>query len=268
MSSSKRRAVRLVPLATLDTEAQMKIRDIRNEEAVRKWMYTNHAIGASEHLAWISRLKIDDRQIVFAVLDAERAPLGVVSVNAIDRLHKRADWAYYLTASARGGLGSAIEYAFIDFVFGPFGAHKLNCEVIAGNDAVVKLHKKFLFREEGFRRSNILKAGARIGVHLLGLTKEEWDAGKSTIRQAYGSILDRFSVSIDWRDRGKRAKTGPIDEIEAARARNNLNWMGILRLALEKAPAAAGPIVADIRKIDREISDLTQELLARKPERK
>jgi UDP-4-amino-4,6-dideoxy-N-acetyl-beta-L-altrosamine N-acetyltransferase len=133
-------------LVNLDTEAQMKVRDIRNEEGVRRWMYTDHAIGVNEHLSWINRLKTDDRQIVFVILAQE--PVGVVSVNAIDRHHRKADWAYYLTQTARGGLGSAVEFSFINFIFDSLDIDKLNCEVIAGNDAVVKLHKKFLFQEE------------------------------------------------------------------------------------------------------------------------
>ena len=44
-------------------------------------------------------------------------PLGIVSVNAVDRLHKKADWAYYLTEKERGGLGAALEFAIINFVF-------------------------------------------------------------------------------------------------------------------------------------------------------
>ncbi|GHV58994.1 hypothetical protein FACS1894103_1500 [Campylobacterota bacterium] len=34
----------LVPLVNLDTETQMKVRDIRNEDGVRRWMYTDHNI--------------------------------------------------------------------------------------------------------------------------------------------------------------------------------------------------------------------------------
>jgi UDP-4-amino-4,6-dideoxy-N-acetyl-beta-L-altrosamine N-acetyltransferase len=96
--STAQHSFRLVPLVNLDTEAQMKVRDIRNEEGVRRWMYTDHAIGVNEHLSWINRLKTDDRQIVFVILAQE--PVGVVSVNAIDRHHRKADWAYYLTQTA------------------------------------------------------------------------------------------------------------------------------------------------------------------------
>ena len=198
MSATNPRMIELVPLISLDLESQMKVREIRNEENVRKWMYTGHTIGVVEHLCWINRLKQDDKQIVFVVLDEESSPLGVVSVNGIDRLHKKSDWAYYLTETSRGGLGSALEYSFINFIFNILGMDKLNCEVIEGNDAVVKLHKKFLFQEEGFRRSNIVKDGSRVGVHFLGLTRNDWLDGGGAIKDKYKGVFDKFSISIQW----------------------------------------------------------------------
>jgi UDP-4-amino-4,6-dideoxy-N-acetyl-beta-L-altrosamine N-acetyltransferase len=206
MTSSGPRAINLVPLIQLDSASQMAVRDIRNEENVRRWMFTDHVIGESEHRGWIERLKADDRQIVFAVLDDDSKPLGLVSVNAIDRLHRKAEWAYYLTESERGGLGPALEFAILNLIFGSLGIEKLNCEVIEGNGAVVKLHKRFLFVEEGFRRSNIVKDGIRVGVHILGLTKEDWVAGKAALADRYGSVFDKFAVAIQWRDDG----TSPV----------------------------------------------------------
>jgi UDP-4-amino-4,6-dideoxy-N-acetyl-beta-L-altrosamine N-acetyltransferase len=197
MISQNPRHIRLLPLLDLAAESQLKIREIRNEEEIRKWMYTDHIIGSDEHLRWLNHLKTDDKQIVFAVLDEQSAPLGVISVNAFDRKNKKSDWAYYLTSNARGGLGSALEYSFINFVFGSLNIQKLNCEVISGNDAVIKLHKKFLFQEEGVRRSNIIKDGKRIDVHFLGLTKDEWDVGKSAVYEKYSGVLDKFSISIE-----------------------------------------------------------------------
>lgn len=199
MTTTPPRIIRLVLLTSLDTETQLKVREIRNEENVRKWMYTDHVISIDEHLEWIKRLKQDDRQIVFAVLGEEGIPLGVVSVNAIDRLHQKADWAYYLTETARGGLGSSLEYCFINFIFDTLGMKKLNCEVIEGNDAVVNLHKKFKFQEEGFRRSNLFKNGVRLGVHFLGLTHADWLAGKAEVFDHYRGLFEKFAISIEWR---------------------------------------------------------------------
>jgi UDP-4-amino-4,6-dideoxy-N-acetyl-beta-L-altrosamine N-acetyltransferase len=259
MSVTYPKAIELVLLTSIDTESQFKIREIRNEENVRKWMYRDHVIDANEHLGWINSIKQDDRQIVFSILNDKRIAIGIVKVYAIDRLHKKTDFGYYLTETAKGGLGSVLEYSIINFIFDTLGMEKLNCEVIEGNDSVVKLHKKFLFQEEGFSRSNILKNGVRIGVHLLGLTIKDWLDGKNEIREKYKRVFAKYSVSILWQPDEKK-DLHPIDQIEAARARNNLNWMSILRLALEKSPQTAKPIVAEIKRIDREISALTDKL--------
>lgn len=188
--------IRIVPLIELDERNQMEVLKIRNEESVRKWMYTEHIIEKNEHLNWISRLKHDATQIVFVVLNDKNMPLGAVSVNAIDHVHKKADWAYYLTENARGGLGAALEYETIDFVFNRLNMEKLNCEVIEGNQVVVKLHKKFFFQEEGFRRLNIIKNGVRVGVYFLGLTKEDWFSNKILLAQKYRDVLSKFRISM------------------------------------------------------------------------
>jgi len=188
----------LTLLTQTSKENQLKILDIRNEENVRKWMYTEHPIKESEHLNWIEYLKSSDKQMVFSVLDENNIPLGVVSLNAIDKLHKKADWAYYLSSDARGGLGSVLEYYFIDFIFNSLDIEKLNCEVIEGNDTVVKLHKKFIFENEGFRESDLIKNNKRIGIHFLGLKKENWQNGKETIYNKYSKIFDKFEVKINY----------------------------------------------------------------------
>jgi len=190
------RAITLKKLIDCSLGQQKAIREIRNHDGVRQSMYTDHLISEDEHHKWIERLKSDTRQIVFLALDETEAPVGLVSVNALDQLHKKADWAFYLDQKERGGLGAALEFALINFVFDSIGCEKLNCEVIESNAAVVKLHKKFNFKEEGFRRSNIIKNGERIGVFFLGLTKEDWITNKNDIIKKYQPILSKFSVTI------------------------------------------------------------------------
>lgn len=254
------RTIDLRVLTSLETEVQMRVRDIRNEPSIRAAMYTDHEIGVNEHLGWLNHLKGDQRKIVFAALEGDRL-LGAASVDNIDRLHSRADWAFYLTESERGGLGSVLELAMLDFVFETLGLSKLNCEVLEGNDGVLRLHKKFHFEEEGFRKSNISKGGKRLGVYLLGLQRAVWQAERGALLERYGSIFERFAVRVHWTKQGEERDYSPIDRIEAARARNNLNWMSILRIALERSPETSKQIVGEIKKIDQEISALTQKLM-------
>lgn len=258
--AAMRKKVSIVPILSLDLEGQMRIRDLRNEESIRKWMYADHIISANEHLAWLHSLDGDESKAVFAIADENSECIGVVSLSQIDKVHLRADWAYYLSESARGGLGAAIEFCFIDFVFTKLGLFKLNCEVIEGNETVVKMHKKFLFAQEGVKRSNVVKSEDRKDVYLLGLTKSDWEAGKKSVLDRHGQIIERYDIIFD-PIQIEASPPDAIDLITSARAKNNLNWMSILRLALEKSPKAAGPIVGEIRRIDREISALTDSLL-------
>jgi UDP-4-amino-4,6-dideoxy-N-acetyl-beta-L-altrosamine N-acetyltransferase len=179
------------------SEQKVAVRDIRNQDSVRRSMYTDHEIGLDEHLKWVDRLKDDKNQIVFVVL-VEEVVSGVVSVNAIDRSHKKSDWAFYLSEKVRGGLGAALEFSLLDFVFNTLLLEKLNCEVIETNEAVVKMHKKFCFVEEGFRRENIEKEGGRVGVFFLGITKSDWLEGKSSVREKYQPVLNKFNITIEY----------------------------------------------------------------------
>ena len=52
-----------------------------------------------------------------------------------------------------------------------------------------------------------------------------------------------------------------IDDIEAVRARNNKNWMDLLRLAYKCAPAEATEILKSILVQDEEISRLAKEVI-------
>ncbi|MCF8473586.1 MAG: UDP-4-amino-4,6-dideoxy-N-acetyl-beta-L-altrosamine N-acetyltransferase [Emcibacter sp.] len=256
------RTIKLLPLNQISTETQLKIRDMRNDLDIRQWMYTDHFIGLNEHLGWLHDMKRDESQIVFVVTNDKDQSIGIVSVNDIDLRNKKASWAYYLTKNARGGLGSAIEYSIINFIFDSLDIQKLNCEVLEGNEAVLKLHKKFLFQEEGFRRSQILKENKYLGVHFLGLLRNDWQEGRDALFKQYQKSFDKFSIEIKWGAENSVSERHPLDEIEDARSRNNLNWMNIMRLVLELSPEIGKELVREIRNTDKEISALTDKLIS------
>jgi len=193
--------VTLKNITSCSKEEQYLLRKVRNQQSVRQSMYTDHEISEEEHRSWLEKCYWNDKnaesstQSVFIVFIDHKVS-GVVSVNSIDRQHKKADWAFYLDENLRGGLGAILEYNFIDFLFDQYDIEKLNCEVIETNPSVVKLHKKFGFIEEGFRRSNIIKNEKRIGVHFLGLTKEDWNENKFDFYKKYKKFLDNHTVNI------------------------------------------------------------------------
>ncbi len=184
-------------ICACSAEQQIQILAIRNSDAVRGSMYTDHDIGVAEHLAYIAGLRDDDRRKVLAVLRDGQTAVGVVSLSQIDRQHRKTDWAFYLGAGERGGLGSALELFMLDHVFFEMGMEKLNCEVLETNPGVVAMHRKFGFADEGFRRSNIVRNGARIGVHLLGMTRDDWQGARAGRLAEIAARIAEIDLSAD-----------------------------------------------------------------------
>lgn len=181
--------MQFLPLTDASPTIQAHVRTLRNQQDVRKFMYTAHEITEQEHANWLASLQGNPRQQVFAVIKDEQA-VGVVSLNAINELHKTADWAFYLDVGLQGkGLGSLVEFWMLDYAFAVAGLEKLNCEVLAVNSAVVKMHQKFGFEVEGVRRQNVKKDGVRIDVVLLGITKAEWQDK----RPALAAVIERLN---------------------------------------------------------------------------
>jgi len=56
-----------------------------------------------------------------------------------------------------------------------------------------------------------------------------------------------------------------LDELEKVRAKNNINWMNILRLAFKNSPEEARKIMSEINKKDNEISIILEKLSKNNP---
>ena len=172
------------------------IRHLRNLENIRKFMYTDHIITEQEHLNYITRLKNDKKNLVFIIFNHTNEIIGLVSLNSIDKLHKKADWAFYTNPEIKN-IGGVIEYYFIEFFFNQLNFEKLNCEVIENNISTQKLHKKFLFEEEGIKKENIIKDHKRINVHLYGLTKSNWNNRKFELSK-FNIFFNKYSVKFEF----------------------------------------------------------------------
>ena len=177
-----------IPIGQTTPEIQESVRASRNLPQVREHMYTDHEITPEEHARWLSSLEKNATTQVFIVI-RNGAAIGLVSLTRISPQHQTADWAFYLHPETQGsGLGVAIEFALLEHAFHAVGLKKLNCEVLETNPGVIKLHKKFGFQEEGVRRQNIVKNNIRIGVFLLGMTADEWEAQ----RDRFARIVERM----------------------------------------------------------------------------
>lgn len=147
----------------------------RNSPAVRLNMYTRQVITLEEHLSWWDRIKSSDKNKYFMYVDAGH-PQGIVAFTGIDKESKNSSWAFYANPEAPKGTGSRMEFLALNYAFYEMGLHKLCCEVLAFNAAVVKLHQKFGFNIEGVLREQHLVDEKYVDVVRLGLLATEWSA--------------------------------------------------------------------------------------------
>jgi len=160
------------------------MRSWRNHPDIASKMYTRHDISAEEHRAWWARTSERDDQAYF-IYECANKPLGVIGFTQIDQNNGSCFWAFYASPNAPKGTGSRMEFVALEHVFSSLKLHKLSCEVLAFNEPVVGLHKKFGFQVEGVFRDHHKMNGDYVDIVRMGLLEREWHA----IRDKFEAIF-------------------------------------------------------------------------------
>ena len=172
---------KLILIINLDKETQLQVLKIRNEKSIRKQMFNEDEISTNEHFSWIERLKTDQSQQYFIIIDESQQPVGAVNLKRIDN-NKNAELGFYKSINHdEKGMMTKCLSVFIDYSFNTLGLEKIYSEAIEGNQKSINIHRRLLFLDEGFLRSHIIKDGKRVGLYLYGLLKDEWNIGKKDI---------------------------------------------------------------------------------------
>jgi UDP-4-amino-4,6-dideoxy-N-acetyl-beta-L-altrosamine N-acetyltransferase len=153
----------------------------RNSPSVRANMYTRDVITEEKHLSWWAQVqKSQDKQ--YFMYEHEGKPTGIVGFTQIDKINSNASWAFYSSPNAKKGAGSRMEYLALEYFFQELKFHKLHCEVLAFNEPVIRLHKKFGFQVEGiFKEHHVIDAGF-VDIYRLAIIRDEWAKVSDSIK--------------------------------------------------------------------------------------
>jgi UDP-4-amino-4,6-dideoxy-N-acetyl-beta-L-altrosamine N-acetyltransferase len=176
--------ITMIELKPIGPEDKDRLRTWRNDPDVGRFMYTTHEISAEEHERWFERqLSLDDREAFTILMDGD--PVGAAFVSDIDRENRRAYWAFYLAdPRTRGrGVGSAVEVLVLNHAFDDLGLHKLCCEVLSFNEAVIAMHQKFGFQPQGVLREHFFRDGQWVDVHQLAMWADDWTVGRAAFEE-------------------------------------------------------------------------------------
>ena len=168
-----------VTLRPIGLEDMNRVLAWRNLPEVSAYMYTDHHITDAEHARWFAGAMSDETKRYW-IIELDGEPVGLANLYDIQRLQKRAYWAFYLADDrVRGkGVGSATERFVLRHVFEGLGLDKLCCEVLASNEGVVKMHQRYGFQVDGVLRRHVIKGGERVDVVTMSLLREDWAASR------------------------------------------------------------------------------------------
>lgn len=147
----------------------------RNHPEIRRYMFTQHEIGAAEHRQWFERAARDPgRRLMIFELDSR--PQGYVGFELVNA-GRVADWGFYLRPTAPRGIGSRLGAAALAYAFEEERFHKLCGRALEYNGKSIRFHLSLGFVQEGLLTEQHFDGRDFHSVACFGLLARHWRAG-------------------------------------------------------------------------------------------
>lgn len=146
----------------------------RTKERVTKYMNTDIEYNLDNQKIWFNNIS-NSKTERYWVITFKGKSIGLISLNNIDYYNKRASWGFYIGEDDYSMYGAIIPHYLYYYVFNILGLNKINAEVLEGNENVLKLNLLHGYRQVGVFKGHIYKNNKFHDLHLLELTKEDWE---------------------------------------------------------------------------------------------
>tara|TARA_B100000780_G_C21125595_1_gene456622 strand:- start:2226 stop:2813 length:588 start_codon:yes stop_codon:yes gene_type:complete len=126
------------------------IRDIRNEDSIRRHMRSNKKILLKDHINWVNKIKNSKVNFFYSIKYKDKI-IGGLGLSNYNKNLLSGEWSYYISDKERFiGLGASVEFKAIDYFFSFYKLKNLFCYVLRHNSSIIKLHSKFGFQQISF----------------------------------------------------------------------------------------------------------------------
>lgn len=145
----------------------------RTSEHVTQYMYTDIEKDIEKQKEWFEKISHDDTQYYW-IIQYKEIPIGLISINQLDRHNKRSTFAYYLGNLNYTPVAGRIHPYLYNFAFYDLGLNKMYAEVMDGNDGMMKMHLYYGFTHTATFKQHIYKYGRYHDVHYFELLASTW----------------------------------------------------------------------------------------------
>jgi UDP-4-amino-4,6-dideoxy-N-acetyl-beta-L-altrosamine N-acetyltransferase len=172
----------MIELRDLTAEDEARLFDWRAEPEVDRWMSDAAFADRAAHRRWFADLA-NNADVRGWMIRRGGRPAGLLTLTGLTSHHRRAEWNWFVgDAEARGrGVGRAAQALGLERAFGELKLHKVFAEVMADNDAALRIMGAAGFQREGYLRGHVIKAGQPRDVVMLGVLDGEWTARRAAL---------------------------------------------------------------------------------------
>jgi ribosomal-protein-serine acetyltransferase len=150
-----------------------------NREHLATWLpwAEMHGFQDSVEFLELQRLQVEANDGFDAALVVDGRISGGVGFHRVDWVNRSTSIGYWLAADAQGrGLMTAAVSALLDYAFFEWELHRVEIEVVVGNERSRAIPERLGFRQEAILREAKLVRGSHEDTRLYAMLAPEWEA--------------------------------------------------------------------------------------------
>lgn len=184
----KKKKFRAIELNRLDNDTIMNIRTWRNQDFVRKQMFTQNIIEEDEHLRWINSIRKDDNRHLF-VFYLDNEPFAVVQSRYYPE-HDYVETGDYLISEEYQamGYGTFVKFYCSEIMYSFLGYKKIHGEILDINKKNLRTAQRIY---QNIRKSEEKREvdGSFHDVYIVDSEYNSWGDGQ---RDKLGALVFKF----------------------------------------------------------------------------
>lgn len=164
----------MITFKKLDVTDLEQVLEWRTSEHVTQFMYTDIEKNMDHQRKWFEKISKDDTQYYW-IIQYKGQSIGLISLNQIDRLHRKATFGYYIGDMSYAIIAGRIQPYLYNYAFKDLQLNKLYAEVMEGNDGMMKMHLHYGFTHAATFREHVFKNGKYYNVEYFELLSSTWE---------------------------------------------------------------------------------------------
>ncbi|HEY0897623.1 MAG TPA: GNAT family protein [Sphingobacteriaceae bacterium] len=152
-----------------------------NDDRVSTFQFLAGPVTLQSTTSWYHRVKHIDVRCDLAFRDPSGKCLGMAGLTSINTVSANAEFYIFINPDFQGrGVGKAVTEWMLFYAFRIRKLLKVYLYVDPRNTRAVKLYENLHFTREGVLRKHRSKAGVLFDMHVYGILKDEWLAGRTS----------------------------------------------------------------------------------------